>query len=326
MNRYWQVTMEDAAQANPLVSGVSGLYNAHFGLHATPFSLTPDTQFFYDHPSMREALNTLVLAVRSGEGFTKVVSEIGTGKTLLCRTFLALLRDQFVTAYVPNPYMEPMTLLLAVADELGVKYAPDVNQHQILKLLTNFLIDTFARQQRTVVVCLDEAHAMPLESLEALRLLSNLETEKRKLLQIVLFGQPELDVKLREPSIRQLRQRIAFSCHLRPMTRNELTRYVSHRLTVAGRGEDELFTRRALRVLFVASGGVPRLVNILAHKALASAYGEGAQRVRARHVRLAVFDTESTSSVFRRRLWTRRLLATGMAGAALAAGVFGSMI
>lgn len=325
MNRYWQVTMEDAALANPLVSGVSGLYNAHFGLTSTPFSLTPDTQFFYDHPSVRDALNTLVLAVRSGEGFTKVVSEIGTGKTLLCRTFLDLLRDH-VTAYIPNPYMEPMTLLLAVADELGVKYGPDVNQHQILKLLTNFLIDSFSRNHKTVVLCLDEAHAMPLESLEALRLLSNLETEKRKLLQIVLFGQPELDVKLSDPAIRQLKQRISFASHLRPMSQEEVTRYIEHRLSIAGYGGDHLFAGRALRVLYQASGGVPRLVNILAHKALASAYGEGADRVRARHVRLAVFDTESTARPFRRFLWRRRLIATGMAGAALAAGVFGSMM
>lgn len=325
MNRYWQMTVEDTALASPVLSGVSGLYNSHFGLTSAPFSLTPDTQFLYGHPAIREAMNTLVLAVRSGEGFTKVVSEIGTGKTLLCRAFLDFLGDQFVTAYIPNPYMEPMTLLLAVADELGVRYGTEVNQHQVLKALSNFLIDTFSRTQKTVVLCLDEAHAMPLESLEALRLLSNLETEKRKLLQIVLFGQPELDGNLNVPSIRQLKQRISFSCRLRPMSQDEVASYVEYRLTVAGCDRDELFTRRAIRVLYLASGGVPRLINILAHKAMASAYGEDSARVRARHVRLAVFDTESTSAKFRRLRWCRGLIATGVAGAALA-GVIGSVM
>lgn len=320
MNRYWQITMEDRALANPVVMGVSGLYTQHFGLTSAPFSLTPDTQFFFNRPSSVDALNTLILAARSGEGFTKVVGEVGTGKTLLCRMFLDALDKQFVTAYIPNPYLEPMTLLLAIADELGVKYDANVNQHQVLKALTEFLIETFAVQQRTVVVCLDEAHAMPTESLEALRLLSNLETQKRKLLQIVLFGQPELDVRLAHPSVRQLRQRITFAARLQPMTREQVIEYIPHRLRVAGySGEQPLFTSRALERVFQGSDGTPRLVNILAHKALVSAFGEGCPRVEVRHVRLAIEDTESSRERYRARRNRHLAMVTAAAGSALSA-------
>src|ERR1043166_4993113 len=186
------------------------MYRAHFGLSELPFSITPDTSFFFPESSHQEALNTLLVAVRSGEGFMKITGEVGTGKTLLCRKFLAALdQHDFVSAYIPNPYLQPMTLLLAIADELGISYPQDVNEHQLIKLLTQYLIDTTANGKR-VVVCLDEAQAMPIETLESLRLLTNLETERRKLLQVVLFGQPELDERLSQPSIRQLKQRNTF--------------------------------------------------------------------------------------------------------------------
>src|SRR3990170_327225 len=144
------------------------MYREHFGLQDLPFGITPDTNFFFDHSTHQEALNTLLVAVRSGEGFIKVVGEVGTGKTLLCRKFLSALdyRD-FVTAYIPNPYLQPMTLLLAIADELSLSYPADINQHQLLKLLTRYLIETYADRKR-VVVCLDEAQAMPLETIECL--------------------------------------------------------------------------------------------------------------------------------------------------------------
>src|SRR5690242_3495837 len=152
------------------------MYHEHFGLREAPFTITPDTSFFFAHASHREALNTLLVAVRSGEGFMKVVGEVGTGKTILCRKLLdALDREEFVTAYIPNPYVGPNTLLLAVADELGIEYSERVTQHQLLKLLTKFLLDTYAAKKR-VIVCLDEAQALPIETLEALRLLTNLET------------------------------------------------------------------------------------------------------------------------------------------------------
>ena len=281
------------------------MYHEHFGLREAPFTITPDTSFFFAHASHREALNTLLVAARSGEGFIKVVGEVGTGKTILCRKFLdALDRESFVTAYIPNPYVGPNTLLLGVADELGIEYPERVNQHQLLKRLTRFLLDSYAARKR-VVLCLDEAQAMPIETLEAVRLLTNLETERRKLLQVVLFGQPELDAKLHNRSIRQLKQRITFSCCLRPLSLGDVEFYLAHRLVIAGYRGPGIFSADAVRRLYRASGGVPRLINILAHKALMAAFGEGGHQLDERHVRLAIADTESVGSTgvrFRARL------------------------
>ena len=279
------------------------VYTAHFGLSEAPFTTTPDLRFFFAHESCQIALSTLMVAIRSGEGFTKVTGEVGTGKTLLCRKFLSTLDENFVTAYIPNPYLEPMTLLLAVADELGVPYPVNVTQHQLLKALTKFLIETYSHYQCTVVVCLDEAHALPTETLEALRLLSNLETPRRKLLQLVLFGQPELDQRLDHPSIRQLKQRISFSCRLQALDAQGIEYYITHRLSMAGYRGARLFSPQSLRLIYKASAGVPRLVNILAHKALMAAFGEGAHLITDKHVRLAIDDTESVrNGVTRRRL------------------------
>lgn len=269
------------------------MYGTHFGLRELPFTITPDTSFFFAHASHQEALNMLLVAARGGEGFIKVIGEVGTGKTLLCRKFLgALEQSGFVTAYIPNPYVGPMTLLLAVADELGIEYPERLNQHDLLKLLTNFLLEAHADERR-VVLCLDEAQAMPIETLEALRLLTNLETERRKLMQVVLFGQPELNAKLRNPSIRQLKQRISFSCGLMPLSLPDVEYYIAHRLSIAGYSGPRLFSDTAVKRVYKASRGVPRLVNILSHKALMVAFGEGASDVDARHVRMAVRDTES---------------------------------
>jgi MSHA biogenesis protein MshM len=266
------------------------MYQAHFGLGEMPFGITPDTSFFFTSPHSQQALNTLLVAARSGEGFIKITGEVGTGKTLLCRKFMASLGAGFVTAYIPNPYLEPRTLMLALADELELPLQRDVDQHQLLKSLTLRLMD-LAREGKQVVLCLDEAQAIPLESLEALRLLTNLETEKRKLLQIVLFGQPELNQHLQANSIRQLAQRITFHYHLGPLNRDDMEYYLAHRLRVAGYTGTRLFSRAALRRLFKASGGIPRLVNIMANKALMVCYGEGKQQVSKRHVGLAASDT-----------------------------------
>ena len=299
------------------------MYGAHFGLRELPFSITPDTSFFFAHASYREALNTLLVAARGGEGFIKVVGEVGTGKTLLCRKFLGALDAResalgasrgprategtsaaFTTAYIPNPYLEPMTLLLALADELGIKYPPNVHQHQLLRHITLFLLDSYAEGKR-VLLCLDEAQALPIETLEALRLLTNLETERRKLLQVVLFGQPELDVRLDHPSVRQLKQRITFACRLEPLTRAEFDLYLRHRLAVAGYQGPDLFGVRAVRRLYRASRGIPRLTNILAHKAMMAAFGEGVTRITDRHVKAAIADTEGARAA---RAWPARLL------------------
>jgi MSHA biogenesis protein MshM len=266
------------------------MYRTHFGLREPPFGITPDTSFAFSCAAHQEALNTLLVAAVNGEGFIKITGEVGTGKTLLCRRFLATLDARYITAYIPNPYLEPRSLMLALADELRVNIDAGTDQHQLLKQISHVLLD-FAREGKRVVVCLDEAQAMPLETLEALRLLSNLETEKRKLLQVVLFGQPELDDKLGQESVRQLRQRITFQYRLGALTREELDFYLAHRLRVAGYVGGRLFTPSAVSVLYKASKGLPRLVNVIAHKTLLLAYGEGGHEVLPRHIRAAAQDT-----------------------------------
>ena len=281
------------------------MYNQHFGLREPPFTITPDTSFYFASGSHQDALNVLLVALRSGEGFIKVVGEVGTGKTLLCRTLLSALDPrEFETAFIPNPYLEPRTLLLAVADEIDAKFEGKPNQHQLLRILTKALVDAYAQKKR-VVLCLDEAQAMPTETLEALRLLSNLETERRKLLQVVLFGQPELDRRLENPAIRQLQQRISFSCYLSPLAKTDVGHYLTHRLHVAGYRGPPLFSHKAVKTLYKASGGVPRLVNILAHKSLMAAFGEGVRHVDTTHAKLAVGDTESARRIFAGQM-TRR--------------------
>lgn len=266
------------------------MYKAHFGLREIPFSITPDTSYFFSFASYQAALNTLLIAARNGEGFIKITGEVGTGKTLLCRKFMKTLDASFVTAYIPNPLLEPRSLMLALADELACPQERSFDQHQLIKAINHKLLD-LARQGKRVLLCIDEAQALPLDTLEALRLLSNLETEKRKLLQIVLFAQPELDRKLARSEIRQLTQRISFHYRLQALSKQEINIYVAHRLSVAGYTGPQLFSRAALAVLRVCSGGIPRMLNILAHKSLMLCFGEGRQRVSARHALLAARDT-----------------------------------
>jgi MSHA biogenesis protein MshM len=269
-------------------------YLRYFGLRELPFGITPDTSFFFACRSIQEALNTLLVAMSNGEGFIKITGEVGTGKTLLCRKFLSTLGAHWVSAYIPNPNLEPRGLELALAEELGV-VAEFAEPHRLDKQLTQRLLD-IARQGKRVVLCMDETQAMPLATLETVRLLTNLETEKRKLMQVVLFGQPELDRKLASPSVRQLRQRITFQHALKSLARNEVAAYVAHRLTIAGYCGPALFSDGALKSLHMASRGVPRLVNILAHKSLLLLFGEGGRKAERRHVRAAVEDTPSASS------------------------------
>jgi len=268
-------------------------YLRHFGLRELPFGITPDTSYFFACRSVREALNTLLIAVSNGEGFIKITGEVGTGKTLLCRKFLSTLGPNWVSAYIPNPNLEPRSLLFALADELGAG-GERVDSHRLEKDLMQRLLD-IARQGKRVVLCMDETQAMPLATLETVRLLTNLETEKRKLMQVILFGQPELDRKLASDSVRQLRQRITFQYTLKALTRNEVADYVAHRLTIAGYSGPAVFATGALRAMHLASRGIPRLVNILAHKALLVVYGEGGRKVERGHVRAAVEDTPTAS-------------------------------
>jgi len=282
------------------------MYLGHFALKEAPFSITPDTEFFYPHEGAQASLNMLLVALRSGEGFLKVVGELGCGKTVLCRQLLKTLQDECVTAYIPNPDMGPDELLMALATELGVAQTIPFQRHQMMAALNTCLLQ-HAREGRRVVVCIDEAQAIPIRTVESLRLLSNLETEKRKLLQLVLLGQPDLDDKLARPEIRQLLQRITFSEYLGPMHPSRVGGYLSHRLAKAALDDStdvQIFTRRATQTIADYSGGVPRLINVMAHKCLMLAFGEGQHTVHARYVHLAAKDT---AGVVARPPWWRLL-------------------
>jgi len=240
-----------------------------------------------------------LFAVISGEGFIKITGEVGTGKTLLCRKLMSSLGFSFKVAYVPNPYLEPKSLLMVLAQELGITLPTEVTQHALLNALTHGLLN-FARNGIKVVVCLDEVQAMPIETLEALRLLSNLETEKRKLLQVVIFGQPELEDKLNHASIRQLKQRITFEYQLGRLSRDEMQYYLNHRLVIAGYQGSRIFSNAALALMYLKSKGTPRLVNILAHKALLATFGKGKHQVGLKEVFAAASDTKSIESFWRK--------------------------
>jgi MSHA biogenesis protein MshM len=270
------------------------MYLKHFGMQDLPFAITPDTSYFYSYGSYQEALNVLLVALRSGEGFIKISGEVGTGKTLLCRKALNMLDEKFVSAYLPNPCLTPAGLRMALADELGIEYQRNMGQHRILKLINDRLIELNA-QGKQVVLFLDEAQALPDDSMEALRLLTNLETEKSKLLQVVLFGQPELNERLAENKLRQLRQRITFSHEIETIDVTGMEGYLAHRLLVAGYHGKPLFSRDAIEGLHAISQGVPRVINVLAHKMLMAAYGQGASYVDTVHLRLAAEDTEGVT-------------------------------
>lgn len=268
------------------------MYLDHFKLKEFPFSLTPNLGFFCELKGHQEALNVILFSLQSGEGFIKIVGEVGSGKTLLCRKVLDRLGDDYVTAYIPNPDLAPNELRKAFARELGVDFTYLADPHELLSLINLRLLE-LNKQGKHVVLLIDEAQALPLESMEALRLLTNLETEKAKLLQIVLFGQPELDEHLNKNELRQLKQRISFSYYLPLLTREDLDSYLFHRLVIAGHTLGTLFTKKARLLLFKASQGVPRIVNILCHKALLLAYGRGDTQVTHQMMLAAIQDMET---------------------------------
>lgn len=265
------------------------MYQQYYGLAEQPFSLTPDTEFFYQSFTHQEALNVLLVAIRAGDGFIKVTGEVGTGKTLLCRKLLDALESEYDTVYIPNPYMNCDALLRAVLDEMGI--GDRLENENYLACINEYLIAN-ARRNRATVIILDEAQSLPEESLEAIRLLSNLETGKQKLVQIVLFGQPELDTRLASSSIRQLQQRIVHAYQLQPLNRPSVRSYLQHRVRSAGYRGPELFDRGALRRLYKISHGVPRVINVLCNKALMLSYASGEYYVNSRHIEAAAADTQ----------------------------------
>ena len=266
------------------------MYLDFYHFNEMPFSLTPNTEFFCALAPHNEALKVILSALSMAEGFIKVTGEVGTGKTLLCRKLINHLNDKFVACYLPNPYLSPDELRMAFAKELGV----DTEQESVRQNLHNAIearLLMLKKENRQAVLIIDEAQSLSWDALEMLRLFSNLETEKSKLLQIVLFGQPELDHNLSNPKVRQIRQRISFSYTLRTMSSQEVAYYIGHRLTMAG-GSESIIPQSVRNVIPLATKGTPRLVNIVCHKMLLRAYGQGKERASWFHMLSAVADTE----------------------------------
>jgi MSHA biogenesis protein MshM len=266
------------------------LYLEHFGLSEPPFRITPHTDFFFDGADRGATLEALVYAVLHDEGIVKVSGEVGSGKTMLCRVLMERLPAHVETLYIATPSLAHDEILHAIAAELELQL-PEGRTSTVIRELQEQLIRLYAAGRR-VVVLVDEAHVMPDETLEQIRLLSNLESNRHKLLQIVLFGQPELDATVAKPSLRQLRDRITHSFRMRPLSEAEVAHYLSFRMRAAGYRGPEVFSKRAVTLMTRASSGLTRRLNILADKALLSAFSENSHAIGEKQVRAAIADSE----------------------------------
>jgi MSHA biogenesis protein MshM len=272
------------------------MYLEYFGFNELPFTLTPNLHFFCNLASYQEALNVILLNLKNGEGFIKITGEVGTGKTILCRKLLTEIDNNYTTVYIANPKLSSIGLQKIIAQELAIDFSNDVDAFQLANLI-NIKLLALAHTNKSVVIVIDEAQTIPNDTLESLRLLTNLETESEKLLQIVLFGQPELNRRLNGYKFRQLKQRITFSYTLPPLSRFDINNYLHHRLAMSGycKAYDYLFTKTALKFLAKASQGIPRLINILCHKALLIAYSCNKTQVTTKCMLLAICGTESVN-------------------------------
>jgi type II secretory pathway predicted ATPase ExeA len=266
------------------------MYLEHFGLREAPFRITPHTEFFFSGSNRGATLEALTYAITAGEGMVKVTGEVGSGKTMLCRVLMERLPASVETVYLAVPSLSRDEMLVAIAGDLGVDTA-GASTTKLVRALQERLVAVHA-EGKQVVALIDEAHAMPVETLEEIRLLSNLETGREKLLQIVLFGQPELDDHLALPHMRQLKERITHAFRLEPMPPRDIKDYLDFRLRAAGYHGPELFGPEALRLIAEASEGLTRRINIYADKTLLAAYAAGTHTITADHVRAAISDTQ----------------------------------
>src|SRR5262245_15162528 len=267
------------------------MYYSHFGLTEPPFRITPNTEVFYAGGNRGAILEALIYAISQGEGIVKVTGEVGTGKTMLCSMLQSRLPAHIETVYLAHPSVSPEEILHAIAFELAINVPKDAGRIQLMQALYSYLLERHA-QGKQVVIFIEESQNMPLATLEEVRLLSNLETGKYKLLQIVLFGQPELDENLRQPHIRQLRERITHSFALPPLTPAEISEYLMFRLRAVGYRGPDLFSSAVIRRIAKASAGLTRRVNLIADKALLAAFSENTHTVRGKHVVAAIRDSE----------------------------------
>ena len=266
------------------------MYHAFFGLKEAPFRITPDTGFFFSGGERGAVLQGLIYAISQGEGIIKVTGEVGSGKTMLCWMLEQHLPDEVETVYLANPNVKPDDVLPSILAELVLPHPVDASRAEHLRSLNDYLLARHDSGKR-VVMFVEEAQGMTLDTLEEIRLLSNLETEREKLLQIILFGQPELDDKLADTRIRQLRERITTAINLTPLSADDIRAYLAFRLTTAGYRGADLFDPRVVRQIARASRGLTRRVNILADKALLAAFTDNTRQIRSRHISSALRDS-----------------------------------
>jgi general secretion pathway protein A len=269
------------------------MYNDFYGFREAPFNITPDPRFLFMSERHREAYDHLLFGIRERKGFIQLTGEVGAGKTTLCRAALEALGPSFRTALILNPCLTAPQLLRTILGELGL--APGRDRAASLDVLNRFLLEQL-RDGNDVVLLIDEAQDLSTELLEHVRLLSNLETDQRKLLQIALVGQPELRDKLDARELRQLRQRITVRYHLAPLSRAETDAYIQYRLQVAGAGAHPSFDGWALRRVYGYSRGIPRLINAVCDKTLLCGYVTGTDRLTGRHVRRAIRELEGKTA------------------------------
>ncbi len=267
------------------------MYYAHFGLNEPPFKITPNTEVFFTGANRGAVLDAITYAILNGEGIVKVVGEVGSGKTMLCRMLQTTLLEKVESIYLANPSVAPEDILHAIAFELQLKLPKNADRLKVMQALQRHLLSRHAAG-RQVVIFIEEAQGMPIATLEEIRLLSNLETNHDKLLQIVLFGQPELDDNLNGTNIRQLRERITHSFNLSPLQSTEIGEDLIFRLRAAGYFGPQLFTPAAIKKLSNAAQGLVRRVNILADKAMLAAFAESGYQVKPKHVQAAILDSE----------------------------------
>lgn len=267
------------------------MYLEHYGLAEAPFRITPHTDFFFSGAKRGATLEALLYAIIHDEGIVKISGEVGSGKTMLCRVLMERLPPSVVVIYLANPSLSRDDILYALADELGIEVPESSRSGIIMRALQEHLVGRYA-EGKQVVVLIDEAHAMPMDTLEEIRLLSNLESNRHKLLQLVLFGQPELDETLARTDMRQLRERITHNFNLEPLVREDIDQYLDFRMRAAGYRGPNVFMPGAVRLIARASAGLTRRINILADKSLLAAFAAGTHQVGPKEAGAAIRDCD----------------------------------